>query len=94
MGSTPAAAVSSNGSGAFLVTMTDTKTRKVKNHLLAYGEITSWEAIENYRATRLASIIFNLRKDGWDIRTIMIEDTDKYGDTMRYAKYVLKGRPE
>lgn len=71
----------------------ETKTRKVKDHLLTYGEITSWEAIQQYKATRLASIIFNLRQDGWDIRTIMMEDTDKYGDTTRYAKYVFKSAP-
>ncbi len=39
------------------------KTQKVKEHLLSKGSITSWEAIKLYRATRLSSIIFNLRKE-------------------------------
>ena len=37
------------------------KTKEVINHLLTYGSITSWEAIEKFRATRLSGIIYNLR---------------------------------
>ena len=67
------------------------KTQLVKEHLLEHGSITSWEAIEEYGATRLASIICNLRRDGFDIRTIMVEFTDRYGNTSKYANYVFKG---
>lgn len=67
------------------------KTQKVKEHLLEHGSITSWDAIEKYGATRLSAIIFNLRKQGYDIRTIMREETDRYGNTCQYANYVLKG---
>ena len=44
-----------------------TKTQLVKSHLLERGKITSWEAIENYGATRLSAIIFNLRDRGMPI---------------------------
>lgn len=67
------------------------KHQLVKEHLIKNGSITSWEAIQNYGATRLASIIFNLRKNGMDIRTIMREETDRYGNTCQYANYVYKG---
>ena len=67
------------------------KAQLVKDHLLEHGSITSWEAIEKYGATRLSAIIFNLRKHGYDIRTIMREKTDRYGNTCQYANYVLKG---
>ena len=67
------------------------KAQLVKEHLLEHGSITSWEAIEKYGATRLSAIIFNLRKQGYDIRTIMREETDRYGNTCQYANYVLKG---
>ena len=73
----------------------ETKHQKVKDHLIKYGSITSIEAIEKYRATRLAAIIFNLRhKEGYDIRTIMVDHVDQYGDNTQYANYVLKGRDE
>lgn len=61
------------------------KTRAIENHLKEKGTITSWEAIKEYRATRLSAIIFNLRKK-YDIDTIMMD-----GEDSRYAKYVFKG---
>lgn len=67
------------------------KHQLVKEHLMEHGSITSWEAIQNYGATRLSAIIFNLRKQGYDIRTIMREQSDRYGNTCQYANYVLKG---
>ena len=67
------------------------KHQLVKQHLLEHGSITSWEAIQQYGATRLSAIIFNLRKQGYDIRTIMREETDRYGNTCQYANYVLRG---
>ncbi len=39
-----------------------TQTDAIKWHLKNYGHITSLEAIREYGATRLASIIFNLKK--------------------------------
>ena len=35
-----------------------TKDNLIKTHLMEHKVITSWEAIENYGATRLAAIIF------------------------------------
>ena len=67
------------------------KTQKVREHLLKYGSITSWDAINLYGETRLSDVILKLRQKGWDIRTIMVEFTDRYGNTGTYANYVLKG---
>lgn len=67
------------------------KHQLVRDHLLEHGSITSWEAINHYGATRLSAIIFDLRKKGYDIRTIMREETDRYGNTCQYANYVYKG---
>lgn len=69
--------------------MRDTKTKQVLEHLRQYGTITSWEAITQYGATRLASIICNLRKRGYDIKTITIMDKDRNGNVCQYAKYVF-----
>lgn len=65
-----------------------TKTQAVLNHLKANKTITSWEAIEKYRATRLSSIIFNLRFK-YKIDTDMITPLTKGG--ARFARYVYKG---
>ena len=71
-----------------------TKSELVKQHLLKYKTITSWEAIQNYGATRLSAIIFNLRDRGFQIDTLMIEYTDRYGNAGQYAKYVLRKAPK
>ena len=73
--------------------MTDTKkitkTMMVLNHLKKHGEITSMEAIENYGATRLSAIIFNLRKKGYDIDTVDVHGVDRYGNSVTYGRYIL-----
>jgi hypothetical protein len=66
-----------------------TKTSMVLDHLKKHGTITSMEAIENYGATRLSAIIFNLRKKGYDIGTIDVHSKDRYGNSVVYGKYVL-----
>lgn len=65
------------------------KHTQVLDHLQQYGTITSWQAIQQYGATRLASIICNLRKRGYDIDTVTIMDKDRNGNVCQYAKYVL-----
>lgn len=65
------------------------KTEKVLEHLKKNGCITSLEAIELYGATRVADIIYRLRKQGMKIDTIDIPFTDRYGTKSVYGKYVL-----
>jgi hypothetical protein len=45
----------------------NSKSSRVLEHLEKFGSITSWEAIENYGATRLSAIIYNLRDEGYEI---------------------------
>ena len=66
------------------------KTQKVLDHLKKRGTITSWEAINLYGATRLSAIIFNLRKY-YDIQSVDIIGSDRYGNTSTYTKYVFCG---
>lgn len=67
------------------------KTQKVREELLAGHGITSMDAINKYGATRLASIVHNLRKSGMPIETVMHTMTDRYGNRCDYAEYRLKG---
>lgn len=71
------------------VTKKITKTSMVLDHLKKHGAITSMEAIENYGATRLSAIIFELRKKGYDIDTIDVKSVDRYGNSVVYGKYVM-----
>lgn len=65
------------------------KTEKVLEHLQTYGCITSLEAIEKYKATRLSDIIYRLRNKGYRINTIDLPFVDMYGTKSVYGKYVL-----
>jgi len=67
-----------------------TKTEKVKNHLINNGKITSWEAIQLYRATRLSAIIYNLKNyHNMNIQTITKQGISEDGDKYPFAEYVL-----
>ena len=66
-----------------------TQKQSVLEHLIKRKTITSWEAITNYRATRLADIIFKLKGEGYKILTVMQKDplTGK-----QWAKYKYLGK--
>jgi hypothetical protein len=50
--------------------------------------ITSWDAIHLYNATRLADIVFQLKKKGHNIVTVMTNNGESC-----YAKYhLIKGK--
>ena len=68
-----------------------TQKSEVLNHLKQNGSITSMEAFKKYGATRLSAIIFNLRDEGYQIDTLMIEGKTRYGRPTTFAKYILRG---
>ena len=67
-----------------------TKTKKVLDHLKKHGNITTWEAIEKYNATRLSSIIFCLKKRGLDIESVEFDHIDIYGNPLKFVRYFYK----
>lgn len=65
----------------------------IRKHLVSYGSITSWEAIQHYRVTRLAAVISLLKKDGLEIdSTPQFEEGDGTKTGRHYTKYVLRER--
>lgn len=51
--------------------------------------ITSMEAISNFGATRLASIVYDLRGKGYNIISIPEESFNRFGEEVRYVRYRL-----
>jgi len=69
------------------------KTDRVMKHLQEKGSITSWEAIKEFGATRLSSIIFSLRHSRkMSIKSIPFEFEDRFGYKSSYAKYVYTAK--
>ena len=58
-------------------------------HLKQFQTITSLEAIKEYGATRLSGIIFQLRKDGYNIQSLPFVRKNRFGNTVTLAKYYL-----
>ena len=70
------------------------KHKAVRRWLESHASISSMEAIENFGATRLSAIIFNLRhKNGLNIETVWCEGRDRFGNPMRFARYYLRENP-
>ena len=66
------------------------QTVKIRNHLLRYGSITPQEAWRMYNITRLAAVVHELRHKRqplMDIETEMVYTTDRFGNSVQYAKY-------
>jgi|TARA_R110000823_G_scaffold75827_1_gene173440 hypothetical protein len=77
------------------------KSSEVKNgadailwHLKTYGTITSYEAIKEYGVTRLAAIIFNHRKNGYDIDSTPLKKKTRFGRSTTISKYIYTVPPE
>ena len=66
------------------------KTQDVLNHLKIYGSISQKEAVDNYNLYRLSSVIFELRKRGYEITSEIKPFKSKYGTISNYAIYHLK----
>ena len=64
----------------------DSQKSLVLNHLKNDNSITPLEALNKFGAFRLSAIIFDLKKDGYDIDTEIIKNGGKH-----YANYKLKG---
>ena len=62
-------------------------------HLKQYGSITSYEAIKEYGATRLSAIIFNHRKEGYDISSMPLVKKTRFGRNTTIAKYIYVAPP-
>lgn len=64
-----------------------------KERLLEYFKTSSINPLESWQFLgiyRLAAVIFDLRKEGHYITTEIEEVKNKYGETCKMARYVLK----
>ena len=63
----------------------------ILDHLQTYGSITSLEAIEKYKCTRLSQYILLLRKEGYTIRNEDVPFTHSVtGKKSAYVRYWLE----
>ena len=65
------------------------QTDMVLRHLRDCGSISSLEAFREYGIARLAARIHDLRKQGLDIESAELRITNRYGGTVKFARYRL-----
>lgn len=63
---------------------------RIWNHLQKNKTITSWEAIKEYGCTRLSQYILLLRKKGMNITDTWEHTKNRYGQSVRFKKYILE----
>lgn len=63
---------------------------RILRHLIDYGTITSWEAIQEYGCTRLSHYIYLLRTDGHTITGKDEPFTNRYGEKSHFTRYRLE----
>ena len=66
------------------------KHKAVLQWLQTGASISSMEAINNFGATRLSAIIFDLRKRGYDITSVDEKTTNRFGGTVVFSRYKLE----
>lgn len=65
---------------------------RLLNYLQQNGKITTMEAIEKLRNTRLSEYIRQLRKDGYIINNIHKKGINTFGEKCYYDEFVLEAK--
>lgn len=68
-----------------------TQCETVLKHIRLFGSITALEAQKAYGIMRLASRISDLKKAGYDIRSVTETGRNRYGEPTSYSRYSLAG---
>lgn len=69
--------------------MKKSKIQQIEKYLKDGNTLTSIEAIYLFGHTRLADAVFQLKKKGLNITTMMIEVPDRSGNVCRVARYKI-----
>lgn len=65
-----------------------TKIQDVKDHLKRLGKITTWDSYKLYGVTRISTIIYILRKRGWNIKSVQKSKLDRNKNMCNFVEYV------
>lgn len=71
-----------------------TQNKTVLEHMRRDGFITSWQAIQLYGITRLSGRIYDLRKEGYKIKSTSQVCRNRFGNTCNVTRYELEEETE
>lgn len=64
-----------------------TQVDRILRHLRDYGSITPVDALREYGCMRLGARIYDLKRQGHDIRTERETALNRYGERTSFARY-------
>ena len=67
-----------------------TQRDKIIAYCKEYGSITPLDALREFGCMRLATGIFELKEDGYKIKTVIEKAKNKSGEPVHYARYYLE----
>ncbi len=67
-----------------------TQCEQIIDYLNQFGSITPMEAFADLGITKLATRVSEMRRDGREFKIETVKGTNRFGKTVRYAKYSLK----
>lgn len=66
-----------------------TQNEMVLEYLKEHKGITTLDAFREFGITRLSGRIFNLREQGYKIKSVDLIGKNRYGKSVRYTRYEL-----
>ncbi len=70
--------------------MRKTHKERTLEYIDRFGSISSLEAFRDLGNTRLSATIFNLRKDGYNIKSKTETSLNRFGEKTTYFRYYLE----
>lgn len=65
------------------------QTERILQYMRDFGSITQLEAIRDISCMRLGARIFDLKREGYEIKKEMETSKNRYGEETSYARYRL-----
>lgn len=63
--------------------------QRVLDYMNEHGSITSMEAFWHLGTTRLSAVIFNLKKKGYNIKSVTESRKNRYNEPIYYSRYSM-----
>lgn len=68
-----------------------TQKQAVLQYVKDFGSISSMEAFGDLGVTRLADVVYKLKKDGYTVKSTTESTVNRYGNKVNFSRYVIEG---
>ena len=69
-----------------------TQREQILNYIKVFGSITPMQAFADLGITKLATRISEMRRDGLEFKIESVKSKNRFGKSVRFAKYSLGGQ--